>query len=306
MKVLVTGGAGFCGSHVVDQLLEAGYEVIVVDNLSTGKAENLSPESRLYQMDIRSPELLGMLEAERPDYVSHHAAQISVQASLRNPMHDASTNLLGSINLLEACRKVGIKKVVYASTGGAIYGEPGYLPCDEDHPIQPLCQYGASKHAVEHYLYLYSKLYGLNYTVLRYPNVYGPRQDPFGEAGVVAIFTRRMLAGKEAVINGSGDQERDFLYVGDVASANLLALQKGEGRIFNLGWGRGVSVRQLFDELSNLIGYKSEPVFGPPVPEVFKIHLDARKARQELGWEPHVPIEEGLRLTIEFFRNSVD
>lgn len=304
MKVLVTGGAGFCGSNLVDRLVESGYDVAVVDNLSTGRPENLHPEARFYQVDIRSPELLQVLETERPDYVSHLAAQISVQISLRNPMRDASSNVLGSINLLEACNKVGIKKFIYVSTGGAVYGEPNYLPCDEEHPVQPLCQYGASKHAVEHYLYLYNKLYGMNYTVLRYPNIYGPRQDPFGEAGVIAIFTRRMLAATEVVINGSGEQERDFLYVGDAAEANLLALTKGDGGTFNLGWGRGVSINRVFEVLREMTGYDREAVHGPPVPEVFKICLQARKARDVLGWEPKISLEEGLRRTVEYFRNQ--
>lgn len=304
MKVLVTGGAGFCGSHVVDRLMNAGLQVVVVDDLSTGKREQVNPGARFYRMDIRSPDLIQVLQAEKPDYVSHHAAQISVQSSLRDPLQDVSSNVLGSINLLEACIKVGIKKFVYISTGGAVYGEPVYLPCDEDHPIQPLCPYGASKHAVEHYLYLYGKIHGLNYTVLRYPNIYGPRQDPYGEAGVVAIFSQRMLKGAQVVINGTGEQERDFLYVGDAAEANFMALQKGDGCTYNLGWSRGVSVNQLFEVLKDMTGYPLEPVHGPPVPEVFKICLEARKARAELGWEPRVPLEEGLRRTVEYFRSG--
>jgi len=305
LKILVTGGAGFCGSHLVDRLLEAGYEVSVIDNLSSGKPENLNPEATFHHLDIRSPEVLRVLTEEKPDYVAHLAAQISVQVSLRNPMQDASTNVLGSINLLEACTKVGIKKLVYTSTGGAIYGEPTYLPCDEGHPVQPLCQYGASKHAIEHYLYLYQKLHGLNYTVLRFPNIYGPRQDPFGEAGVVAIFTQRMLAGRETIINGDGEQERDFLYVGDAADASLLALEKGDGGTFNLGWGRGVSINQVFGLLSKMTEYSGDAAHGPAVPEVRKICLDSSKARQTLGWEPRVSLEEGLRNTVEYFRTSL-
>ncbi len=303
VKVLVTGGAGFCGSHVADRLIEAGYQVVVVDDLSTGKREHLNPKTKFYQADIRTPDLLQVLEAEKPDYVSHHAAQISIQRSLRDPLADASTNILGSLNLLEACCKVGIKKFIYISTGGAVYGEPIYVPCDEEHPVQPLCHYGASKHAVEHYLHLYGKLYGLNYTILRYPNIYGPRQDPHGEAGVVAIFTQRMLKGAKAVINGSGEQERDFLYVGDAAEANLLALQKGDGGIYNLGWCRGVSIKRVFGLLKDLTGYTQNAVYGPAVPEVFKICLEARRALEELGWEPRVSLEEGLRRTVEYFRS---
>ncbi|MDP2726219.1 MAG: NAD-dependent epimerase/dehydratase family protein, partial [Dehalococcoidia bacterium] len=183
-------------------------------------------------------------------------------------------------------------------------GEPVYQPCDEEHPVRPLCPYGASKHAVEHYLYLYGQLYGLDYTVLRYPNIYGPRQDPHGEAGVIAIFTQRMLAGAEAAINGSGEQERDFLYVGDAAEANLLALHKGSGDIYNLGWGHGVTINRIFDLLKEMTGYTGEAIYAPAVPEVFKICLEAARAREQLGWEPRVPLEEGLRRTVEYFKGQ--
>lgn len=304
MKVLVTGGAGFCGSHVTDRMIEAGHQVVVIDDLSTGKREHLNPRAKFYEADIRSPDLVEIFRVEQPDYVSHHAAQVSVQVSLRDPLRDASSNVLGSVNVIEASMKAGVKKLVYISTGGAVYGEPTYLPCDESHPIQPLCPYGASKHAVEHYLYLYGKVHGLNYTILRYPNIYGPRQDPYGEAGVVAIFSQRMLTGTDAVINGSGEQERDFLYVGDIAQANFLALEKGDGGIFNLGWGHGTSVNQLFQVLKSITMYQKDAVYGPAVPEVFKICLEACKAREVLGWEPAVSLEEGLRRTVEYFREQ--
>jgi UDP-glucose 4-epimerase len=305
MKVLVTGGAGFCGSHVVDGLIDAGHEVVIVDDLSSGREENLNPRAKFYRLDIRSPALEEVFKAERPSCVNHHAAQISVRASMQDPLRDASLNILGTINLLECCKRHGVEKLVYISTGGAVYGEPLYLPCDEEHPVRPLCQYGASKHTVEHYLHLYHQLHGLRYTVLRYPNIYGPRQDPHGEAGVVAIFARQMLNGEQAVINGSGEQERDFLYVGDAVTANLLALEKGGDGIYNLGWGKGVSVNQLFQTMVSLTGYRRLPLHGPPIPgEVFKIYLDARKAEKELGWRPQVALEEGLRLTVDFFRRQ--
>ena len=286
-------------------MVEAGHQVVVVDDLSAGKREHLNPKATFYEMDIRNPDLLQLLQDEKPDYVSHHAAQISVQVSLRDPLHDASSNVLGSLNLLDASVRVGIKKLIYISTGGAVYGEPTYLPCDEEHPIQPLCPYGVSKHTVEHYLYLYAKLHGLNYTVLRYPNIYGPRQDPYGEAGVIAIFIQRMLNGGTPVINGTGEQERDFLYVGDAAEANLLALEKGDGGTYNLGWCQGVSVNRLFGLLKGLTGYSGKPEFGPAVAEVYKICLESRKAREHLGWEPRVSLEEGLRRTVEYFRGRV-
>ncbi len=227
MKILVTGGAGFIGSHVVDLFLKNDYEVVVIDDLSTGRPSNLNPAALFYEADIRGPEIAGILNKEKPDYISHHAAQIDVRRSVSEPIFDAEVNILGSINLLESARMSGVKRIIYSSTGGAVYGEPVYLPCDEDHPINPLAQYGASKYIVEHYLFMYQVLYGLPYTILRYPNVYGPRQDPHGEAGVVAIFCGRMLAGDPVTIFGSGEQERDFVHVSDCAAANLLAINKG-------------------------------------------------------------------------------
>lgn len=302
MKVLVTGGAGFIGSHVVDLFLAEGHQVVVVDDLSTGREENLNPEAHFYRVDIRSPELEEVFIAEKPEVISHHAAKANVRESMEKPILYAEVNILGSLNLLELSRKYGVRKIIYASTGGAVYGEPQYLPVDEDHPINPLDPYGASKHHVEHYLYLYRANYGLSYTVLRYPNVYGPRQDPYGEAGVVAIFANQMLRNHQAVINGSGEQERDFVYVGDVARSNLLALDRGNGGIYNLGSGIGISINEIFDRLKAITGYKGDKVHGPPKPgEVFKIRLDASRARRDLGWVPQVSLEEGLRRTVEYF-----
>ncbi len=219
-RVLVTGGAGFIGSHVVDRLVAAGHDVAVVDNLATGRRANLNPAARFYELDIRDPALGTVVERERPAVISHHAAQVDVRRSTADPLYDADVNILGSLNVLKVAVEHGVRKVIYISTGGAVYGEPEYLPVDEDHPIHPLCEYGASKHAVEHYLYMYAENYDLDYTVLRYPNVYGPRQDPHGEAGVVAIFSQKMLKGETCTINGDGTQERDFLYVADCARAN--------------------------------------------------------------------------------------
>jgi UDP-glucose 4-epimerase len=302
MKILVTGGAGFIGSHVVDAMLAAGHDVVVVDNLSTGRQQNLNPKARFYQVDIRSPELIEVFERERPEVVDHHAAQMDVRRSVAEPLLDADINVLGTLNLLEAARTHGTRKVIYISTGGAVYGEPRYLPCDEDHPIDPICQYGVSKHVVEHYLFVYRHLYGMDYTVIRYPNVYGPRQNPHGEAGVVAIFTGRMLAGQPVTINGTGEQERDFVYVADCARANVLALNQGSAGIFNLGSSRGVSVNLLFSTLANIIGYPSEPKLGPAKPgETSKIYLDGSRALASLGWSPTVTLEQGLQLTVEHF-----
>lgn len=304
MRILVTGGAGFIGSHVVDALIEQGHEVAVVDDLSTGKREHLNPRARFYHLDIRDAKgLEEVFAAERPEIVNHQAARANVRESLEKPVLYAEVNVIGSLNLLELSRKYGVEKFIYASTGGAVYGEPEYLPADEAHPINPLDPYGASKHFVEHYLYLYGVNYGLRYTILRYPNVYGPRQDPYGEAGVVAIFTGQMLRGEQAVINGSGEQERDFVYVGDVVEANLLALDKGDGGIYNLGWGFGTSINEIFARLKEITGYEKEAVHGPPKKgEVFKICLDATKARRELGWVPRIGLDEGLRITVEYFK----
>jgi UDP-glucose 4-epimerase len=303
MKVLVTGGAGFIGSHVVDKYIANGYDVVVVDNLTTGRLSNLNQAATFYKLDIRSPQLTDLFEKEKPDYVNHHAAQMDVRRSLVEPLFDSDVNILGSINLIECAVKHQVKRFVYISSGGAVYGEPKYLPCDESHPINPICQYGASKHTVEHYLYVYHHLYGLDSVVLRYANVYGPRQDPQGEAGVVAIFTGQMLAGMPTVINGDGTQERDFIYIGDCADANLLALDAPNGAaIYNLGSGVGTSINKIYNELKDIAGYKLQSVHGPAKEgETSKIYLDATKAINELGWAPKISLEEGLSQTVEYF-----
>jgi len=307
VKILVTGGAGFIGSHVVDAYLGEGYQVVVVDNLSSGNRANVDPAATFYELDIRSPEFQEVLIRERPEVVNHHAAQIDVRRSVADPLYDASINVMGSIALLEGCRKAGVRKVIYSSSGGAMYGEPDYLPCDETHPVRPLSPYGATKHSVEHYLFMYRENFGLSYTVLRYPNVYGPRQDPLGEAGVIAIFTERMLRGEPVTINGSGEQERDFIYVEDCVSANLLALQGGDGREYNLGWGIGITVNQVFHSLKEIIGYPLDAIHGPAkTGETFRIYLDTARIRAELNWTPRVPLEEGLERTVRFFKGSND
>lgn len=303
MKVLVTGGAGFIGSHVVDAFLAAGHDVVVVDDLSTGRAENLNPRARFYQLDIRDPGLAEIFAQEQPDIVDHHAAQIDVRKSVAHAQVDADINVRGSLNLLECARQFGVRQFIYISTGGAVYGEPEYLPCDEAHPIKPICQYGVSKHTVEHYLHVYHHLYGLQYVVLRYPNVYGPRQDPHGEAGVVAIFTGRMLAGQPVTIYGTGEQERDFVYVGDCARANVLALGSTACEIYNLGSGAGTSINLLFSRLSHTIGYAPAANYAPAKPgETSKIYLDSRRANAQLGWTMTVDLERGLSETVAYFR----
>lgn len=307
MKVMVTGGAGFIGSHVVDACLAAGHETIIVDDLSTGKRENVPAGVRLYEVDIRDGAALAeVFRQERPEAISHQAAKANVRESMEQPLVYADVNVMGSLTLLEAARRYGCRKIVYASTGGAVYGEPEYLPVDEDHPINPLDPYGASKHHVEHYLRIYSTHFSIDHTILRYPNVYGPRQDPYGEAGVVAIFAAQMLRGIPPIINGTGEQQRDFCYVGDIARANLLALTRGSGEIINLGSGVGTSVNQIFDMLAAACGTQMEKKHGSAkLGEVFCTYLDGSKARDVLGWEPQVSLEEGLQATLDSFRIKI-
>ncbi|MCC6300316.1 MAG: NAD-dependent epimerase/dehydratase family protein [Anaerolineales bacterium] len=303
-KIVVTGGAGFIGSHVVDLFLENGFEVVVLDDLSTGRASNLNRAAKFYQMDIRDQKVREVFAAERPDFVSHHAAQMDVRRSVAQPLFDADVNILGSINLIECAKEFGVKRFIYISTGGAVYGEPEYVPCDEAHPINPICQYGASKHTVEHYLFMYHVNYGLKYTVLRYPNVFGPRQDPHGEAGVVAIFTGKMMAGEPVVINGDGEQTRDFVFVGDCAKANYLAASVDhQPGIYNIGWGIPTSVNQISAALAKATDYQLPVSHGPgKVGETRHIYLDASKARKDLGWSATVSLDEGMRKTVEYFK----
>ncbi len=306
MRILVTGGAGFIGSHVVDAYIEQGHQVVVIDDLSTGRVSNLNPAATFYRLDIRDPGLDEVFAREGFDAVNHHAAQMDVRWSVADPRFDADVNVLGSVNVLECARRHAVKHMIYISTGGAVYGEPEYLPCDESHPINPICPYGVSKHTVEHYLYMYRQLYGLDYVVLRYPNVYGPRQDPHGEAGVVAIFTGQMLADEPVVINGDGEQERDFVFVGDCARANLLALENPNAAgIYNLGSARGTTINQIFEVLAQATGYTRRPSYGPPkAGETRRIFLHAGKVYSHLGWQALVSLEDGILRTVEYFRNA--
>ncbi|OQC70236.1 MAG: UDP-glucose 4-epimerase [candidate division Hyd24-12 bacterium ADurb.Bin004] len=310
MRILVTGGAGFIGSNVADLLVENGHEVHVMDNLSTGFRENLNPRASFLEMDIRSPEAAEAVRTGGFDILCHHAAQMDVRRSVREPLFDADVNILGTISLLEAARDGGVKRVVYASTGGAVYGEPSSIPVREDHPVNPICHYGISKHTVEHYLFLYRHLYGLDYVVLRYPNVYGPRQNPHGEAGVTAIFSLAYLENRRPRINGDGEQLRDYVHVRDIARANLLAMDTGNhrisGRIFNIGWGRGRSVKELDSLIRRFVGTDLLPEQGPALPEeILKISLDAGLAAEDLGWKPVISFEDGLSELVEYHRGRI-
>ena len=304
MRILVTGGAGFIGSHVADRFVEAGHEVGVFDDLSSGFREFVHPKARFFEGDLADAAAVERCVAEfRPQVVDHHAAQIDVRKSVSDPVGDARVNVLGSIGLLQACTRHGVRKLLYASTGGAIYGEGRQLPATEEHPVNPEAPYGASKHAVEHYLYLWKLLHGLDYTVLRYPNVYGPRQNPHGEAGVNAIFIGLMLEGKRPRIFGDGNAVRDYLYVSDVAEANVLALDRAGGEILNLGTGVGTSVNDIVRELRSLLDFREDAFHDPPRPgEIQRIYLDAARARRALGWAPTVEFREGLRRTVEWTR----
>jgi UDP-glucose 4-epimerase len=304
MRILVTGGAGFIASHVVDAYLAAGHDVAVVDNLSTGFRANLHPRARFYPVDICDGDALArVLAEEQPELVNHHAAQMDIRRSTRDPAFDARCNILGSLNLLEACVRQGTRKVIYISTGGAVYGEPRSLPVNEEHPIQPISHYGVSKHTVEHYLHLYAVQHALRFTVLRYPNVFGPRQNPHGEAGVIAIFAGQLLAGAQPQIFGDGSKTRDYVFVADVVRGNLLALERGDDRIYNLGSGVETSDRQVFDAVRSALNLTMEPIYAAARPgEIQRIALDASRARAELGWEPFVPFTEGVRLAVEHCR----
>ena len=305
MKVLVTGGAGFIASHVVDALVKEGHDVVVVDDLSMGKREQVHPAARFYRVDIRDRQALEeVFRIERPDAVNHHAAQGDLRRSMTEPSFDASVNIVGSLNLLEFALTYQAKKFVNISSGGAVYGEPQRLPVDERHPICPMSAYGVSKYAVEQYLRLFDGS-GLDYTILRYANVYVPRQNPKGEAGVVAIFSRQMLAGERPTIFGDGTKTRDYVYVGDVVAANLSAMveKRGSGRSYNIGLGCEVSDRQIFELVRNAVGATVEPILASKRPgEIDRICLDASLAKAELGWEPTVSLDEGMARTVAFYR----
>jgi UDP-glucose 4-epimerase len=304
MKVLVTGGAGFIGSHVVDRCVEAGHGVAVVDDLSTGRQEHVQPAARLHVADIRSPALVDVFRAEAPEAVIHLAAQAAVSRSVADPHLDADINVLGSINLLECCRRGGVRHIVYVSTGGAAYGDTEVIPTPEDHPTRPVSPYGVSKVAAEHYLACWEALYGLSGITLRLANIYGPRQSPHGEAGVVAIFADRLLRGEPCVINGDGLQTRDYVYVGDVAEAALLALeQPGVTGPINVGTGVETSVVALFERLRAAAGGHGEARHGPARPgEQRRSVLDGSRARRLLGWAPRMTLDEGLHRTLASFR----
>lgn len=302
MNVLVTGGAGFIGSHVVDALVGRGDRVLVIDDLSTGAREYLNEAAEFRELDIRTPEAAATVLQWRPDVVCHHAAQMSVSRSVREPLFDASVNLVGSLNLLEAARQVDARFLL-ASTGGALYGDADVLPTPETYPARPVSPYGVAKLSFEQYLYCYGVQHGLRYVALRYANVYGPRQNPHGEAGVVAIFCLKLLADQQPVINGDGRYTRDYVHVADVVRANLLALDADVTGHFNVGTGRQVDVNQVFHLITERIRISVPEVHGPPRPGDQRTSaLEASLIAEKLGWRPQITLEEGLEDTVAWFR----
>lgn len=307
MKILITGGAGFIASHIADRYISLNHQVVIVDNLVTGQKKYLNPKAKFYEADIENKDhILEIFAIEKPDVLNHHAAQMDVRKSVADPGFDARVNIIGLINLMEAGKNNGLKKVIFASSGGAIYGDADIVPTPETYPANPVSPYGVSKLTSEHYLYYYSKLYGIKYISLRYGNVYGPRQNPHGEAGVVAIFTKKLLNKTQPVINGDGQQVRDFVYVGDIVAANVQALDKDKSVAVNIGTGKGTNINKIFDELVKLTGTGFNQIHGDPKPgEQIMSVLDPSKALKELNWFSKISITQGLSQTVSFFKNEI-
>jgi UDP-glucose 4-epimerase len=303
MRILVTGGAGFIGSHVAELLLQQGHEVFIVDDLSSGREENLPPGAAFYRLDIRSEEFFNKVLQHKPEAVFHLAAQMDVRKSVADPQLDADINILGTIQVVRAATRAGARKVVFSSTGGAIYGEQDAFPATEEHPRRPVSPYGTSKLCGEEYLAYFRRAGGPAYAALRYANVYGPRQDPHGEAGVVAIFSRKMLAGQTPVINGDGKQTRDFVFARDVARSNLLALESDAEGVFNIGTGVETDINTLSAMLVDATGFAGRPEHGPAAPgEQLRSCVDPSRAKKVLNWHPEVDLKSGLEETVAYFR----
>ncbi len=306
MKILVTGGAGFIGANIVNALIEKGHDVVIIDNLVTGKKENINPKAKFYNIDIRDKKIERIFKEHNFDIVNHHAAQIDVRKSVEDPIYDREVNIIGLLNLLENCVKYKVKKFINVSSGGVIYGDDATLPIEEDARKDPLSPYGISKLSAEHYLNIYDKLYGLKYTTLRYSNVYGKYQDPMGEAGVIAIFSNLMLANKQPIIFGDGKQTRDYVYVKDVVNANILAMKLGENEAFNIGTSSETDVNELFKIIKKVTNYHGNPKYEPARPgELLRNSLDIKKAKKLLGWQPKYSLETGLKETIDWVKSSL-
>jgi UDP-glucose 4-epimerase len=306
MRILVTGGAGFIGSSVADAYVEAGHEVAILDDLSGGKRENLNPKAAFHHLDVQSPEVEKLFADFRPEVLNHHAAQMDVRKSVADPIFDAKVNLVGLLNLLESGRRHGLKQVIFASSGGTVYGEQERFPAAEDDPKHPICPYGITKLTTEHYLYFYNVQYGLRYVAFRYGNVFGPRQNPHGEAGVVAIFAEKLLRGEQPVINGDGKQSRDYVFIGDLVRANVAALSSDYCGPLNIGTGRETDVNQIFHVLRKVCDSKADEQHGPAKPgESKRSVVDPSRAAEVLGWRPQVSFEEGIARTVAYFREKL-
>ena len=303
MRALVTGGAGFIGSHLVDALLQSGHEVTVVDNLSRGRRESVDSRADLVELDITDDALVDLVGRAAPEVVFHHAAQIDVRMSVTDPVADADANVVGTVNVLHGCAEHGVRRLVFASSGGAIYGDTEVIPTPEEHEPQPQSPYGTAKLCAEAYGFMYERMRGLEFVALRYANVYGPRQDPHGEAGVVAIFTERLLRGEPPTINGDGQQTRDYVFVADVVAANLQAASASPGGAVNIATGVETDVNTLYEHLRTILDVDIDAVHGPAKPgEQQRSCLAIERAASELGWSPRVALADGLRLTADFFR----
>ena len=307
MKILVTGGAGFIASQIADAFIADGHKVFILDNLSTGFETNINPKAVFIKADIGDKSLSSLFEKEKFDVVNHHAAQMDVRRSVADPAFDATTNILGTINLLQNCVRTGVKKFMFASTGGAVYGEQNYFPADEKHPTAPLSPYGISKLAVEKYLFFYHTQYNLNYTILRYANIYGPRQNPFGEAGVIAIFSTKLLRRDQPVINGSGLQTRDYVFVSDVVKASLTTLNDEASDIYNIGTGIETDVNELFHIINNIAGNGMVEKHGPPAAgEQMRSVITSDKIFNKFNWRPSTKLDVGLKHTVNFFKERME
>lgn len=306
MKILVTGGAGFIASHIADKFIEEGHEVVILDDLSTGFEKNINPKAKFVKLNIRDEKVSNLFEEEKFDVVNHHAAQMDVRRSVVDPAFDANTNILGTINLLQNSVKHGVNKFMFASTGGAVYGEQECFPADENHPTNPVSPYGISKLSVEKYLYFYFNEHKLNYTILRYANIFGPRQNPFGEAGVVAIFSTKLLNGDQPIINGTGEQTRDYVFVKDVVKANLLTLADDESDIYNVGTGIETNVNELYNMLNDIVGNGKEEKHGPAAAgEQMRSVITSEKLFDKFNWKPSTKLNDGLKETVEFFKKNI-
>ena len=305
MKVLITGGAGFIGSNICDRLIELGYEVVIVDNLATGKKENVNKAAKFYEFDICQGSLLDIFMKEKPAVVIHNAAQLSVRLSVDDPLYDGHVNVIGGLNVFNCSVKASVGKVIFASSGGTVYGEQKFFPADEKHPTEPVSPYGVAKLASEKYLYYFNREYGLKYISLRYANIYGPRQDPLGEAGVVAIFSNKMLSGQTPIINGDGNQTRDYVFVGDAVDANIQAIKSDFTGCINIGTSVETTVNELFWILKDISANEGmKQIHGPAKKgEQYRSSLDFRLASKVLGWNPATDIASGLKATYKWFKN---